>query len=158
MKNPYPVGCFALRLALQSCAVFASIATAARNGDHMSERKRLLFSEGHFGAVLLGTKHITLRLYRAGAHDFTKNQVFYGEFPEGLALMLEATDDTVFYEAHQLPNEIAREDGYTGFLDAWSGLKKYYGEKLVDDSTIACIRFKVAEIYGEPVVKLTGSE
>ena len=156
MKNPYPVGCFALRLALQSCAVFASIATAARNGDHMSERKRLLFSEGHFGAVLLGTKHITLRLYRAGAHDFTKNQVFYGEFPEGISLMLQATRDTELFTISTLPHEIAQADGYQDRVHAMGGLRKYYGSKLTSKAPLACIRFKIAEIYGEPVVKLTG--
>ena len=57
----------------------------------MAECKRLIFSEGHFVALLSGQKKITLRLYREGAHDFVNGEVFYGEFPEGFSVLLQAT-------------------------------------------------------------------
>lgn len=122
----------------------------------MGERARLLFSEGHFVAIVSGQKLLTLRLYRAGAHDFCENQVFYGEFPEGISLMLQVTEDTKCFTAKDLSDEVAREDGYKNAKYALHELKKYYGGSVHKDATLACIRFKVAEIYGEPVIKLTG--
>lgn len=128
--------------------------TQKRGENHMT-RNVLSFSEGHFEAILLGKKKMTLRLYRSEAHDFKKGQVVYGKFPEGFSLMLEVTEDTACFKAEDLSDEVAREDGYKNARYAVHGLKKFYGGRMRNDTALACIRFKIAEIYSEPVLKIT---
>jgi hypothetical protein len=123
----------------------------------MSGKARLLFSEGHFVAIVSGQKNMTLRLFREESHRFAKNQIVYGEFPEGISLMLEITEDTKLFTISTLPHEIAQADGYQDRVHAMGGLRRYYGSKLTAKAPLACIRFKIAEIYGEPVIKLTAN-
>jgi hypothetical protein len=108
----------------------------------MAVTKRLVFSGGHFAAILDGVKKISLRSYRAGSHDFELGDVFYGEFPEGVALLLRSTARTQFVVAGIIPDDVAREDGYEDGGDAFEQLKGYY-PNLVHDSPIAIIRFEV---------------
>lgn len=119
----------------------------------MSIQKHLLFSVGHFAAILERKKKISLRSYRAGAHDFALGEVFYGEFPpEGVTFLLRATANTQFVVAGIIPDDVAREDGYKDGGDAFEKLKGYY-PNLVHDSPIAIIRFEVLTHDNAPVIR-----
>lgn len=118
----------------------------------MPTNKRLVFSEGHFIATLLGNKKITLRHYRPGSHDFACGEVFYGEFPERIAMLLRATADTAFVCARDIPDDVAQEDGYTGGEHAFQSLKLYYPE-LIGSSQVAIIRYGFLIHDGDPLIK-----
>jgi hypothetical protein len=108
----------------------------------LAANSRLKFSDGHLDLVRSGAKKITLRLYRPDAHDYKNGQKFLGVFPPNDYLcVLRAIADTELFPANSIPDDVAKEDGFSGGSDAYEGLKKYYGDQLKADSTIACIRF-----------------
>ncbi len=60
----------------------------------MVEMKRLVFGEGLMTPSLDGSKRFTVRKYREGAHDFSKDEIVIGEFKDGLNILLNIVNDT----------------------------------------------------------------
>lgn len=113
--------------------------------------KRLVFGTGLMSPVIKGTKKITLRKYRAGAHDFVYNEVIVGEFMDGLSITLRITADTIKKRFSGISDQEAREDGFLDAEDAFNGLRKYY-DGLTKDDVAAVIHFEVCLIENVPVV------
>lgn len=119
----------------------------------MTEMNELLFGEGLLEPTLRGDKLITIRKYRAGAHDFKRDEIVKGVFKEGMTVLLRIRDDTEKKPFKQLKDSEAREDGYKDAKDAFNGLKVYY-QDLKKSDTAAIIRFEVLRVNDIPVVSL----
>lgn len=117
----------------------------------MSEKKRLNFSEGLMYPTILGKKQITLRKYRAGSHDFIKDEVVYGEFKDGLNILLQITADTEKKLFSELTDKEAQEDGFDDANHAFEGLKNYYPD-LQKSDILAIIRYQIVKVDSCPAV------
>ena len=117
-----------------------------------SVMKKLLFGgEGLMAATLNGKKEITLRKYRKGAHDFTRDEFFIGSFEEGLDILLFAMADTsLTFTFGDLPDSIAREDGFQDSTDMFEQMKGYYPD-LQKTDRVAIIRYRKVLDNGAPV-------
>jgi len=118
----------------------------------MAGVKRLAFAEWHLNEINSGSKQITLRKYREGAHDFIEGELVLAEFeiPDiGKAtvalVMLADTEITTFVE---LKDEAAREDGFKDALDAFVQMTApgAYYEDMGPDDPLAVVRFELAPI------------
>lgn len=119
--------------------------------EHSSEIKTLLFGDGLMAPTLKGEKLITLRKYRAEAHDFEEGEWFVGKFKDGLDILLMATADTEVKTFNDLLDEEAIEDGFESVNDAFEKMHKYYPD-LTKEDKLAILRFEIAKIMGTPVV------
>ncbi len=117
----------------------------------MAELKKLVFGEGLMGPTIAGDKKITLRKYRAGAHDFTKGLLILGIFKDGLNIVLCITKDTEKKPFSKMTYEEARLDGFADVEDAFNNLRDYYPD-LKKTDILATIRYEVAEIASSPAV------
>lgn len=117
----------------------------------MHTLKTLAFAEHFVEPVYALEKEITLRQYREGAHDFSAGEIIVGTFGERGIALLRITADTEKLPMADVPDEIAREDGFTNAADAFAGLKSYYTD-LTKASTIALVRFEICEMpgHGQP--------
>lgn len=119
----------------------------------MAEMQRLIFAEGLMAPTLTGDKQITLRKYRAGAHDFVKGEVIRGEFKDGLNILLQITADTERKLFSELTDQEAQADGFDSAEDAFNGLKDYYPD-LQKTDLLATIRYEVVKVNEVPAVSI----
>lgn len=117
--------------------------------------KRIVFGEDLMIPSIKGKKKITLRKYRAGAHDFLSGEGVVGEFKDGLNIPLCITADTVKKPFSELTDAEAREDGFLDAEDAFNGLKKYYAD-LTKEDVVAVIRYELSTSDGKMAVALNG--
>jgi hypothetical protein len=119
----------------------------------MAEMKRIIFGEGLMAPTLSGDKQITLRKYRAGSHDFQKDEIVIGEFKDGLNILLRITADTEKKPFSELTDEEAQADGFDNAEAAFNGLKDYYPD-LQKTDLLATIRYEVFKVNGVPAVSI----
>lgn len=122
-------------------------------GEKMAEMKRLVFGEGLMSPTLSGDKQITLRKYRAGSHDFLKDEVICGEFKDGLNILLQITADTKKKPFSKLTDQEAQADGFKSAEDAFNGLKDYYPD-LQKTDLLATIHYEIMKVNKVPVVSI----
>ena len=121
----------------------------------VAELKRLVFAEGCLNPSLDRSKRFTIRKYRQGAHDFSKDEVVVGEFKEGLDILLHVTEDTLKrpFKLLQRSKRMCEKKGGHWFDDTYfEDLKSYYPD-LTWDTMGAVIFFEVLKVDGVPVVQ-----
>ena len=122
----------------------------------MAEMKRLVFGEGLMVPSLDGSKRFTVRKYRGGAHDFSKDEIAIGEFKDGFDILIRITEDTKvapFAELQRSKKTAEREGGYHFDMAYFDDLKSYYPD-LAWGTMGAVISFEVLHVNGVPAVKL----
>jgi len=119
----------------------------------MPDMQQLIFGEGLMIPTLEGRKRITLRKYRAGAHDFREQEAILGVFKDGLNILLWINADTEKKPFNALTDEEAREDGFENAKDAFENLKEYYPDLKLTD-ICAIIRYQVLNHMRVPAVSL----
>ena len=121
----------------------------------MAEMKRLVFGEGLMMPSLDGEKRFTVRKYREGAHDFSKNEVVIGEFKDGLSILLQITNDTKKAQFIQLkaPRKYQATSGYYFDAKYFDELKSYYPD-LTWDTMGAVVFFEILKVNGVSVVSV----
>lgn len=121
----------------------------------MAEMKRLVFGEGLLLPSLDGSKRFTVRKYREGAHDFSKDQIIIGEFKDGLNILLHITEDTrlgIFYRLKRSKKE-TEKNGYYFDTEYFEDLKQYYPD-LTWDTVGAVVFFELLKVNGVSVVSI----
>ncbi|MBI3632987.1 MAG: hypothetical protein HY226_01715 [Candidatus Vogelbacteria bacterium] len=115
--------------------------------------KRLVFGEGLMAASLDGSKRFTIRKYREGSHDFTKDEVILGEFKDGLSIVLRVTEDTLkdSFRKLQRSKKDINKNGYYFDKSYFKDLAAWYPDLNWNDIG-AVICFEVLKIEGVPVV------
>ena len=118
----------------------------------MAEMKRLVFGNGLMSPSLDGSKRYTIRKYREGSHDVSKDEIVVGEFKDGLNILIQITDDTVKCSFAELKKKSKKKNSGFQFDDAYfNDLKNYYPELIWSD-TGAVIFFEVLKVNGVPTV------
>jgi hypothetical protein len=116
--------------------------------------KTLIFGRGLFVPTISSKKQIAIRYYRPEAHNFGKNEIFVGEFGDGVDLVLLTTAETEVKEFSELTDEEAQEDGYVNTKVLFKALKEFY-PILREDSMMAVIRYQIPTVQGQiPTVSL----
>ena len=121
----------------------------------MADMKRLVFGEGLMIPSLDGSKRFTVRKYREGAHDFSKDEVVIGEFKDGLNILLHITEDTrkdTFQNLKKSPKDLSK-NGYYFDKHYFEDLKTYYPNLTWDDMG-AIVFFEVLKVNGVSVVSI----
>ncbi len=120
-----------------------------------AEMKRLIFGDGLMPPTLDGSKCFTVRKYRQGSHDFSKDEIIIGEFKDGLNILLRVLKDTKKGAFKGLIRSKAEtgKNGYWFDESYFEDLKAYYPD-LTWDTTGAIIIFEVLKVNGTPVVSL----
>ncbi len=121
----------------------------------MAEIKRLAFAGELMVPSLDGSKRFTVRKYREGAHDFSKDEIVIGEFKGVLNILLHITADTkkgTLKSLKRNKKEI-NKNGY--YFDAiyFEELKQYYTD-LTWDTMGAIVFFEVLKVNGVSVVSV----
>lgn len=121
----------------------------------MAEMKRLVFGEGLMALSLDGEKRFTVRKYREGAHDFSKDEVVIGEFKDGLNILLRITGDTKKAPFKQLgtPKRDQARNGYYFDTNYFEELKSYYPD-LTWETMGAIVFFEILKVNGVSVVSM----
>ena len=128
-----------------------SFAKTARKGRW--KMRRLKFAKGLLRPVISGDKKITLRRYKAEAHDFNVGDVILGIFEDGLSIPLLVTKDTVAKRFSELTEDEAIEDGFSDSQSAFEGVRKHYPHTAMFWlDYMAVIRFEVLKVEGIPVI------
>lgn len=117
--------------------------------------KKLVFGEGLMAPSLDGSKRFTVRKYREGSHDFTKDEVIQGEFKDGLTILLKITDDTKKDAFRNLKRSrrFTAKNGYYFDEQYFDELAAWYPDLTWDD-TGAIVFFEVLKVDGIPVVSI----
>lgn len=121
----------------------------------MAEMKRLVFGEGLMSPSLDGSKRFTVRKYREGSHDFSKDEIIVGEFKDGLNILLHITEDTkkdTFKRLKRSKKGLGK-NGYYFDIEYFEDLKQYYPD-LIWDTMGAVVFFEILKINGVSVVSL----
>lgn len=113
----------------------------------MSEMKRLVFGEGLMTPALEGNKRFTVRKYREGSHDFSRDEIVVGEFKDGLNILLRITDDTkkATFKKLKTTKKQSEKEGYYFNEEYFGDLKTYYPD-LTWDTMGAIVFFEVLKI------------
>lgn len=121
----------------------------------MSEMKRLVFGEGLMSPSLDGSKRFTVRRYRKGSHDFKKDEVFVGEYKDGLNILHRACQDTKIgtFKGLKSSKENLNKKGWYFDEEYFDDLAAYY-EDLDWDELGAIIFYEVLKVNNVPVVSL----
>lgn len=121
----------------------------------MAEMKRLVFGEGLMTPSLDGSKRFTVRKYREGAHDFSKDEIVIGEFRDGLNILLYITDDTIkdTFRRLQRSKKDFDKNGYDFDEIYFKELKSYYPNLSWDDMG-AIVFFEVLKVNNVSVVSI----
>lgn len=103
-----------------------------------------------------GSKRFTVRKYREGSHDFTRDEVVIGEFKDGLNILIRITEDTLKAPFNELERsrEVAEKKGGYWFDEEYFGDLQSYYPGLTWDDTGAVVSFEVLHVNGVPVVQL----
>lgn len=125
----------------------------------MPEMKRLVFGDGLMAPSLDGSKRFTVRKYREGSHDFSKDEIVVGEFKDGLNILLRIPDDTkkAPFKNLKTTKRQQEKEGYYFDNEYFEDLKTYYPD-LTWDTMGAVVFFEVLKIEfagnNVPVVQL----
>ena len=121
----------------------------------MAEMRQLIFGEGLMWPSLDGSKRFTVRKYREGSHDFSKDEVVQGEFKDGLNILLRITEDTkkaAFKDLKKAKRDV-NKNGYYFDNKYFEELKAYYPD-LTWDTMGAIIFFEVLKVNDVSVVSM----
>ena len=123
--------------------------------ETMADMKRLIFGEGLMGPSLDGSKRFTVRVYREGAHDFTKDEIIKGEFKDGLTILLRVSEDTkkAPFKNLKRPKKDLDKNGYYFDAEYLKELEAYY-MGITWDTVGAVVFFEVLRVDGVPVVTI----
>jgi len=115
--------------------------------------KRLIFGECLMSPSLDGSKRFTVRRYRQGSHDFKKNEIFIGEYKDGLDILHQAIADTKIgtFRLLKLDKKYLDKKGYYFDEEYFEDLATYY-ENLDWDELGAVIMYEVLKVNDVPVV------
>ena len=116
----------------------------------MPKRKQLIFGEGFLFPVLSGNQKMKISKYREGVHDFTRGETVYGEFVEGLNLLLVITADTELKTINEISDEEACMSGYTNV----QGMIEVVMSTQLKSDILAINRFEVYSKKGDPAVEI----
>ena len=121
----------------------------------MTEMKRLVFGEGLMVPSLDGSKRFTVRKYREGVHDFSKDEIVIGEFKDGFNILLHITEDTKkdTFKYLKRNKKDADKNGYYFDTEYFEDLKQFYPD-LMWDTIGAVVFFEVLKVNGVSVVSL----
>lgn len=121
----------------------------------MAEMKKLVFGEGLMALSLDGNKRFTVRKYREGSHDFTRDEIIQGEFKDGLTILLRITDDTKKDAFKNLKRSRRFTDKNDYYFDEqyFDELAAWYPDLTWNDMG-AIVFFEVLRVSGVPVVSI----
>ncbi|MDO8523055.1 MAG: hypothetical protein Q7S12_02080 [bacterium] len=120
----------------------------------MTKMKRLIFGDGLMSPSLNGSKRFTVRKYREGSHDFAKDEIFVGEFKDGLNILLRALADTKIAEFRRLRanKKDTEKNGYYFDKEYLKDLANFYPD-LTWNTMGAVIIFEILRVNDVPVVQ-----
>ena len=111
----------------------------------MTTRKTLAFAGDLHPVVTSGQRHITIRKYRAGAHDFVTGEIIDGVFAgHEKPVALRIIGDTDIRMAGEVSPPYCRADGFRSRREMIEQMKRYY-PGFNDETEVGLVFFELAD-------------